>query len=338
MFDVAEGVQRQLQFTTMNAGTVDAIFITHMHADHVLGLPGLLLGMSLVQKAKGHRRTVQIYGPPGLYDYIGMTFNLTMSGLESLDLDIYEMIGGDATTFFPGGSSPVRKYRSNIIRKTIPRQKDGTWVLQDIPNIPIIKAAEVAHLNGIQTFGFTVQEQEATRTINADKAIAMGLSPGRKYEHLKQGKPVWNDDGTIFINPDNVLEGRPRKARKFTIVGDNYALSPAMIRLAQDSDVLVHEATMTKEQMENGDAVIRGHSSAEMAGVVAKRVNAKCLVLNHISPKMKTKPDIIDLRNRAKEACGERCHLVVAHDFLELLVPLHGFVDVGHELDKEESV
>jgi ribonuclease Z len=328
MFDVGEGVQRQLQFTTMNAGTVDKIFITHMHADHVLGLPGLLLGMSLVQKAKGNRRTFQIYGPPGLYDYIGMTFNLTKSGLESLDLEIYEMIGGDAVA---GEPFNVRKHRSNIIRKTIPRQKDGTWVLQDIPNMPIIKAAEVAHLPGIQTFGFTVQEQEAPRSINADKAIAMGLKPGRKYENLKKGTPVWNDNGTIFINPENVLEGRPRKARKFSIVGDNYALSPAMIGLAQDSDVLVHEATMTKEQMENGDAVMRGHSSAEMAGVVAKRVNAKCLVLNHISPKMKTKPDIIDLRNRAKEACGETCHLVVAHDFLELMVPLHGFVDVEHE-------
>jgi ribonuclease Z len=334
MFDVGEGVQRQMTFTPINAGTVDKIFITHMHADHVLGLPGLLLGMNLVQKAKATRRTVDIYGPPGLYDYIGMTVNLTHSGLDQIHIVVHELTGSDDAL----RESHTRKntyYRQNVTCITVPRQEDGTWILQDAIDAPTIKAAEVIHLKGIKTYGFTVQEQDAKRTINAEKAIALGLRPGQKFRELKCGKSVLSDDGSRWINPEDVLEDHPRKNRKFTLVGDNFALTAAMKQLAQESDVLVHEATLTKEQMERGEARIRGHSSAEMAGTVAKAVGAKCLVLNHISAKMKTKLDIIDLRNRAKERSGDSCDLIVAHDFLELLIPPLGFDQIERDDSKQ---
>lgn len=330
LFDVGEGTQRQLQFTTLKAAIVDKIFITHMHADHVLGLIGVLLSMSLAQKAKGLRRAVHIYGPPGLYDFIGANLNLTFSGTENLDMIVHELVGGRAA---PGSTNYNTRYRHCLIRRSIPRQYDGTWILANSHNEPIIRAAEVKHLHVVQTFGYTVQEQEAERTINPDKAKALGLRPGPKYNLLKQGESVWNDDSSQQIHPDDVLEGKPRKARKLTVVGDNCALSTEMKVLAQDSDVMVHEATLTTECMEQGEAETRGHSSAEMAGAVAREVGAKCLVLNHISPKMKTKTTIIDMRNRAKEASGQACYVVVAHDFLQLLIPLNGF-DPILEVDK----
>ena len=322
LFDVGEGAQRQMQFTTLKAGVVDKIFITHMHADHILGLIGVLLSMSLSQKAKGLRRTVHIFGPPGLYDFIGINLNLTYSGTENLDMVVHELVGGRAA---PGSIHHKTRYRKCLVRKTIPRQYDGTWILVNSPYEPTIRAAEVVHHHVVQTFGFTLQEQEPERTINPEKAIALGLRPGPKYNVLKQGGTVWNDDSSQQIHPDNVLEGKPRKARKLTIVGDNCALSTEMKALAQDSDVMVHEATLTTECMEQGEAETRGHSSAEMAGAVARIVGAKCLVLNHISPKMNTKTEIIEMRNRAKEASGQTCYVVIAHDFLQLLIPPNGF-------------
>jgi ribonuclease Z len=61
MFDCGEGTQRQLQ-KSLGLVQVDEIFFTHFHADHLLGLPGLLKSWDL-----GSRETpLTIYGPPGL--------------------------------------------------------------------------------------------------------------------------------------------------------------------------------------------------------------------------------------------------------------------------------
>src|SRR5689334_8635686 len=67
LFDCAEGTQRQ--FLTSTIGLVDLreIFLTHYHADHYLGLPGLLKTFSL----RSRELPITIYGPPGLRDLFG---------------------------------------------------------------------------------------------------------------------------------------------------------------------------------------------------------------------------------------------------------------------------
>ena len=67
LFDCAEGTQRQLMRSTVGLPDLEEIFLTHFHADHYLGLPGMLKTFQLRQR----ELPLTIYGPPGLRDLFG---------------------------------------------------------------------------------------------------------------------------------------------------------------------------------------------------------------------------------------------------------------------------
>lgn len=62
LFDCAEGTQRQMLRSTVGLVELREIFLTHYHADHFLGLPGMLKTFAL----RGRELPITIYGPPGL--------------------------------------------------------------------------------------------------------------------------------------------------------------------------------------------------------------------------------------------------------------------------------
>lgn len=66
MFDCGEGTQRRFLLSRAGFNRRMRIFITHMHGDHVLGLPGMLHSMSFM----GRTRELEIYGPKGIADFV----------------------------------------------------------------------------------------------------------------------------------------------------------------------------------------------------------------------------------------------------------------------------
>ena len=64
LFDCAEGTQRQMLRSSVGLIELREIFLTHYHADHYLGLPGMLKTFAL----RGRTLPISIYGPPGLDD------------------------------------------------------------------------------------------------------------------------------------------------------------------------------------------------------------------------------------------------------------------------------
>lgn len=66
MFDCGEGVQRQMVKAKISFHKRMKIFISHMHGDHVLGLPGLLQTMALLDR----ERKLNIYGPLGIKQFL----------------------------------------------------------------------------------------------------------------------------------------------------------------------------------------------------------------------------------------------------------------------------
>jgi ribonuclease Z len=67
LFDCAEGTQRQLLRSNVGLIELREIFLTHYHADHYLGLPGMLKTFAL----RGRETPMTIYGPPGLGELFG---------------------------------------------------------------------------------------------------------------------------------------------------------------------------------------------------------------------------------------------------------------------------
>ena len=89
LFDCGEGSQRQMQRST-GLVQVDEIYVTHLHADHYLGIPGLLKTYDL----GGRERELRVIGPPGLIDLFKSLRRIF--GRLSYSVELVELEAGEA--------------------------------------------------------------------------------------------------------------------------------------------------------------------------------------------------------------------------------------------------
>jgi ribonuclease Z len=90
LFDCGEGTQRQLMRSTVGLPDLEHVFISHYHADHYLGLPGMLKTFQLRQRDL----PLTVYGPPGLRELFGGLRRVF--GRISYELDLVEVRAGEA--------------------------------------------------------------------------------------------------------------------------------------------------------------------------------------------------------------------------------------------------
>jgi len=89
LFDCGEGTQRQMQ-RSLGLVQVEEIYLTHFHADHVLGIPGLLKTYDLTDR----QVPLKVYGPPGLSELFQVFSPLI--GRLGFNLDLIELKPGEA--------------------------------------------------------------------------------------------------------------------------------------------------------------------------------------------------------------------------------------------------
>jgi ribonuclease Z len=89
LFDCAEGTQRQLLRSSVGLLELEDVFITHFHADHVLGLPGMFKTFAL----RGRELPLAVYGPRGLIDLLGSLKRVV--GRLSYEVKVVELDPGD---------------------------------------------------------------------------------------------------------------------------------------------------------------------------------------------------------------------------------------------------
>ncbi|AUJ32400.1 MAG: ribonuclease Z [Liquorilactobacillus nagelii] len=240
LFDVGEGTQHQILRTTIKPRKISKIFITHLHGDHLFGLPGFLSSRSF-QGAQKNEPLV-IFGPRGIADFVKTSMRVSQSKL-SYPIKFVELTQ-DGLIF---ENSRFRVY--------------------------------AAHLNHrIECFGYRIEEKDYPGELLVDKLIAAQVPSGPLYGQLKAGKKVTLADGRVLDGRDYL--GETRKGRIIAILGDTRQ-TPAIAKLAQNADVLVHESTFGR-----GEAHLAHdyyHSTCMEAAQCALRCQVKQLFLTHIS-------------------------------------------------------
>lgn len=90
LLDCGEGTQRQMMKAGASLGKKMKIFITHMHGDHIFGLPGLIQTMNLINRT----HPLEVFGPPGIRDFIEQTTVPAMCE-PAFELAVHEVGGGE---------------------------------------------------------------------------------------------------------------------------------------------------------------------------------------------------------------------------------------------------
>lgn len=170
-----------------------------------------------------------------------------------------------------------------------------------------MQASAVPIKHTVPCVGFVFKEHARQETINVKELephlirnkAALAQEPYNLRNHMqvigilqREQQPYTLPDGTVLQPPSLTENGR-----KLVILGDTYdAESEAMDKVAMGADLLVHEATNAfLPDLEGKDADAgtyeelakktksHGHSTPQVAGRFAKRINARSLFLNHFS-------------------------------------------------------
>lgn len=181
LFDCGEATQHQILKTGIRPRKITNIFITHLHGDHIFGLPGFLTSRSF---QGGEDKPLTIYGPEGIRAFIQAALKFSRSKL-SYQLKIEEL---DEL----GGSIYLSK----------------NWRVDYLP------------LNhGISSFGFRVVEPDQQGELLVDQLKSYNIPNGPIFGQLKRGEVVTLDNGTVLNGKDFV--GEDVKGRIVTILGDS---------------------------------------------------------------------------------------------------------------------
>jgi len=170
-----------------------------------------------------------------------------------------------------------------------------------------IKYTLVEH--SVITYAYAFIEKPRFGKFEPEKAIALGIPESHLWKKLQEGEIVEYQGKKIDPVKEGII-GPKRPGRKITYSGD---LIPgkSLIELGKDSDILVHEATFAKNLAET--AREKKHSTSIDAALDAKEMNAKQLILTHISSRYQD--DASKLLEEAKEIFP---NTILAKDLLKI--------------------
>ena len=262
LFDCGEGTQHQLIKSTIKSSQIRKIFITHMHGDHIYGLPGLLATLGLSGNSKG----IDIYGPSNLKNFIS-------SALKNSYCKI---------------SFPLKFFEVENSAQT------NTNLFED--ELMEVKCASLKHR--LPAFGYRVNEKDKPGQFNLEKAKKLNIPEGPIYGRLHSGQRVKLEDGRILNGSD--FCGEPRKGESFVYCTDTI-FSKKAVELSKNVDLLVHESTFSDKDEEMAFEKLHSTTIMAAKTALLSNAKKLVLthISPRYTPKSLVKP--IDLLNEAKQ-------------------------------------
>ena len=211
LFDCGEGAQQQMMRARCGF-TVNAIFVTHWHADHFLGIFGLIQTMSF----NGRTEPLTIYGPEWVHEFVSILktvarFNLKFP-LEAVELTHGSWIRFDGytiTAFAVSHGMPSLGY-----------------ILEEDPR--------PGRFNREQAIALGVPPGPLFGRLQRGETIRVG-----------------NENDYRNVQPEQVM-GHARPGRKIVYTGDTRAIHSRIMDIAYNADLLIHDATYDELEADRG--------------------------------------------------------------------------------------
>ncbi len=163
LFDCGEGTQHQFQRASVSPAQVTHIFITHMHGDHLFGLPGFLSSRSL---QGGSEKPLTIIGPEGIQSFVTLVLKQSQTNL----------------------SYPL--YFEEITAE------------RNVLDLPTARVEYSALLHPIKSFGYALHLPDKPGRFKVEKAVAERIPSGPLFGRLKQGEEIELSDGRRYNGMD----------------------------------------------------------------------------------------------------------------------------------------
>jgi ribonuclease Z len=204
LFDCGEGTQHQFLRSELRVSQLRRVFVTHMHGDHVFGLPGLLASLGLAGSCGG----IDLYGPDRLRDFLEGVLHTSSTRI----------------------GYPLRYHRSSRAAAS------GELLLED--GDVSVRCAPLTHR--VPAYAYRIDQKPRPGRFDVEQARALGIPPGPVYAQLKLGRSVTLEDGRI-INGSSLCG--PERPGASVMYCTDTVFCEAAVELARGADLLIHEST-----------------------------------------------------------------------------------------------
>jgi len=214
LFDCGEGAQQQM----MRARTgflVDAIFVTHWHADHFLGIAGLVQTLSFT----GRKDPLPVYGPAWVHEAVSAVRSLSRFNIR-FPLSSVQMGHGSEIRF--------RGYTVTAFATDHGMESLGYILEED---------ARPGRFNRDRAVELGVPPGPLFGRLQRGETVCIA-----------------GDSGSYHVQPSEVM-GPPRPGRKIIYTGDTRPVTGQILALAKNPDLLIHDATYDSQEIERAREV-----------------------------------------------------------------------------------